>query len=425
MKKILLMLCLALIIPASLPARIVTPWIASGKELSLPEALELVLKQNPRLAIFDYELRAADARKLQAGLWPNPSLSLESEEFAGDKSGFSDSENTIQLNQPIVLGGKIRLNKEIAGRALEVVQWEYEAAKQEILTEAKQAFYKVLRAQEKLKLAQKTTDIAQSLLRVAEDKLQAGAIPPLEVIKAKVEASRSRLALMSANKGLEAERKGLASFWGAEMADFGSCRGKLKLEFSLPAIAELRQLVIKNHPLFKGLETSRTKRNLELSRARVEWIPDIELGFGARRLNGEDVDTFVAGISIPLPLFNRNQGGVREALVNLEKVDQERLYLENRLLRQLNEIYPTLESLQQQVTTFQQTILFNAQEALDIAMEGYKLGKFGYLHVLDAQKTQAQVRDDYLERLTQLRLAVAELEGLIVQPLTGNKEIMQ
>ncbi len=412
MQKTLLTLCLVLVIPASLLAR-----TSPGKELSLPEVLELVLKRNPRLAIFDYELRAADARKLQAGLWPNPSLSLESEEFSGDRSGFSDSENTIQLNQPIVLGGKIKLNREIAEQERDVIQWEYETDKQEVLTDAKKAFYKVLKAQEKLKLAQKTADIAQSLLRVAKDKLQAGAVPPLEVIKAQVEASRSQIALLSASKELEVERKVLASLWGAETADFGSCQGELELEFSLPSLDELKQLITKNHPLFKGLETSKTKRDMELSRARAEWIPDIELGFGARHLEREDANTFVAGISIPLPLFNRNQGGVQEALINLDKVDQEKLSIENRLMRQLNEIYPSLESLQQQVDTFQQTILPNAKEALDIATEGYKLGKFDYLNVLDAQQTLAQVREEYIQQLTQLRLVIAELEGLTIQSL--------
>ncbi len=415
MKKILLIICLVLIIPVSLPAQTM-----SDKKLLLPEALELALKQNPQLAVFDYELRAADARKLQAGLWPNPSLSLESEEFSGDMSGFSDSENTLSINQPIILGGKIKLDNEIAGEDRKLIKWEYEAAKQEILTETKQAFYKVVGAQKKVKLAKNTVEIAQKLLRVANDKLQAGAIPPLEVIKAKVEASRSQLTLMSANKELEAEQKILVSFWGDRSANFGSCQGELEVNFKLPTLLKLSDLVIKNHPLLQGLKASRSKRGLELSRAKVEWIPDIELGVGFKRLEGEDVNTFVAGISIPLPLFNRYQGGIKEALIDLDKVDQEKLSIENRLLRQLSRIYPIFESLQQQVDTFKQAILPNAQEALEIAMEGYKLGKFDYLHVLDAQKTLTQARDEYIQRLIQLRLMATKLEGLTIQPLAGN-----
>jgi cobalt-zinc-cadmium efflux system outer membrane protein len=136
--------------------------------------------RNPSLASFELEVRARDARMFQAGLYPNPEIEIEIENFGGSGplSGFSGTETTIQFNQPIPLAGKI--SKEVNALTLErdVARWEYHIRKLDLINEVRKAFIDVLFAQERLKLIKEMVRLAEEFLKTATERVKVGKASP-------------------------------------------------------------------------------------------------------------------------------------------------------------------------------------------------------------------------------------------------------
>src|SRR5215510_5907783 len=137
--------------------------------LTLPQAQALALLQHPKLAAFGWEVRAGEARTLQAILPPNPELGVEVENFAGSGvlRGFQSAEITIHLSQLIELAGKRQKRTRVAALERDLVAWDYEATRIEVLTQVTRAFVEVLSAQQRLRLNLELVRLAEQVLRTA------------------------------------------------------------------------------------------------------------------------------------------------------------------------------------------------------------------------------------------------------------------
>ena len=142
-------------------------------------------------------------------------------------------------------------------------------------------------------------------------------------------------------------------------------------------------------------------------------MPDLTLSLGVRRLNEIDKFGFVAGVSIPLPLFNRNQGGIFEATRRLSKAEEERRTANVKVLATVSEIYQALSSSFTEAMILRNDALPGALSAFEASQEGYRQGKFGYLDVLDAQRTLFDVRRRYIDAVAAYHIAIADVKRLI------------
>ena len=138
---------------------------------------------------------------------------------------------------------------------------------------------------------------------------------------------------------------------------------------------------------------------------------------GYRRFREGGENALVVGISVPLPIFNRNQGGILEARYQLSQSEREQQSAEARLATLLSEAEKTLSTSYTEVITLKDSVIPASQSAFDAINEGYRLGKFGFLNVLDAQRTLFDAKLRYLRALTDYHKAVADVEGLIGEPL--------
>ena len=140
---------------------------------------------------------------------------------------------------------------------------------------------------------------------------------------------------------------------------------------------------------------------------------------GIRRFQESSENTFVLGVSVPLPLFNRNQGAIREAEAQRAKVDVERKTAEMLLQSQIGQLLAALTAVAREASLLRQEALQGAQLAYDAVSEGYRYGKFRYLDVLDTGKALIETRLRYLDALTALNLARVDLERLLAVAPTG------
>ncbi|MFQ5352096.1 MAG: TolC family protein, partial [Candidatus Binatia bacterium] len=173
--------------------------------LVLREALALALMHNPRLAAFSWELRAHEAKVLQAGLRPNPEITVEVENFGGPgtASGFKAAENTLWLSQLIELGGKRTKRREVAEFERAVAGWDYETARIDTFTEAVLAFVEVLSAQERKALSEELVRVSERALSTVSVQVKAGAVSAVEKSRAEVALASSQVELARRARELE------------------------------------------------------------------------------------------------------------------------------------------------------------------------------------------------------------------------------
>jgi cobalt-zinc-cadmium efflux system outer membrane protein len=389
-------------------------------ECDLQEAIDIALVKNPELAAMALELDAAEARIKQASLWSNPTFEAETENFSGDNPGFSRSENTFSITQPFLLGGKIKYQKNVAEKEKEILQLHYEAAKRDLILKVEEAVYEILLAQENLAYAIEAQKIAEHLYDFNTIKV-ARKDSSTQRLSAEIEFSQTELEVMNAEKSLEIARKNLTVLWGGAEVLLGECKGDLDRKFNVPEYNEIKKCLLKNNPEIRAIALQEEKGDFLLMSAKAERIPDVDLGFGVRRFEEDDTYSFVAGFSVPLPLFNRNQGSIQEALVNQRKVEVDGDAVRNRLLFELNEAYKTFETAEHQVDVFKKTILPKTESYFALTEESYNGGALEYLEVLEAQRTLVETKKRYIESLKTLQDSVAKLERLCSRHFHGTK----
>lgn len=386
--------------------------------ITLREALAQALLKSPELAAFGWEVRSAEARILQAGAIPNPELEAAIEEFGGSgaRRGFSGSEATLQLSQLIELGGKREKRTRVAELERDLAGWEYETKRLDVLTQTAQAFVEVVAAQRNLALAENILDLSQRFAEAVSERVKAGQVSPLEQARAEVVASTSRMDLERAQKELARAREQLAAAWGSTSSSFSRAEGGFEEIADLPPRDELLERSAQN-PDFARWTTEMALRRAAIDLEKARTVPDVTIGAGVRRYAETDDDAFLVGLSIPIPVFGLNPGGVREATSALAQARENRRASEVAVRTALGRTYLALSAAHREILALRGEVLPAANEAFDAARQGYREGKFNFLQVIDAQRTLFEARGRYVDALTEYHKLKATLERLIGGPL--------
>ncbi|HSI22482.1 MAG TPA: TolC family protein [Methylophilaceae bacterium] len=375
--------------------------------LSLQSAVELALSANPEASAASLEVDAFDGAILQAQARPNPEIAALMEDTRS-----ATRITTLQINQAIELGGKRAARVEAASKSRDVATVELASKRAEIRAGVVTAFFEVLIAQERRQLARSLAELAQRASGAAQRRVLAGRVSPVEETKANVAEANIRIELMQAESELASARKRLAAIWGNPTPQFERALGDIE---SLPALPELTdfQARLASAPLMQRAraEIERRQALAELERSRA--VPDVTVSIGARRNEELGLNQAILGVSIPLPVFDRNQGNLLEAMRRTDKARDELVATEFQLSGELAQTHQRLASARSEVETLRQDILPGAQGAFDASARGFELGKFSFLDVLDAQRTLFQAKSQYLRALSEAHRAAAGMERLL------------
>lgn len=384
--------------------------------LTLQRALGLALTRNPQLAGFSYDLRAGEARVLQAKLFPNPEVDFGSEDFggSGQASGFDGSETTLALGQLIELGGKRRARVHEARFEQDLIGFGYETKKREVFLETHELFVDVLAGQRRVAVNEELVDLSNAFLPAMQKRVEAGKASAIEETRFRVAVATARIDLETARRGLTAARFRLAAQWRARAPDFSTAIGDLD---RAPVIAPLESLVTRldHNPRVARFVAERGRRGATLARERAAAVPNVTLRGGVRQQEQIDSTQFVAGFSLPLPLFNRNQGAIRAATELLAKADVDEAVALTSLRTELTNAYQALLTARTSVDLLRATVLPGAQEAVKGTKEGYDAGRYSYLEVLDAQRTLASSQAQYVGALADYHKALAIIEAITAE----------
>ena len=390
-----------------------------GEALTLREVIAKVLLHNPELEAFSLEVRAREARALQAGLYKNPNLLLDLQDVLGS-GGFKNvqqSQSTIILSQVIELGGKRTKREKAALSHKDLAFWDYEAARMNILTRVAKAYTDALTAQEKLKLTQEMVQLSQKSYKAVKARVTAGKVSPIHEVKAQVALSTTQIQYQQAENNLKASYRRLASFWGSLTPKFKKVSGPLYRIAPVPSFETLAGHMQDNPDLARWA-AELTQRTAAIDLEEANAVPNLRVGAGARWFEETNDNSFVVEFSIPIQLFDRNQGAIAEARHRLAKAKAQRRAAALKLNAALATGYTRLANAHSRVTSLKTKILPGARTAFEAVNEGYRFGKFGYLEVLDSQRTWFNARSQFLDALAEYHKAVADVERLTGQAVS-------
>jgi cobalt-zinc-cadmium efflux system outer membrane protein len=386
--------------------------------LTLQEALRLADSGNPELAATALERSAADGRRQQAAARPNPTFGVEVENVAGSGvySGTQMAETTLQLSQLIELGGKRGLRITTANAARQVSAYEFAARRAELLVEVAQTFVQALAAQQRVRLAEESRALAAEFVTGAQRRVQSGAAPAAEDARARLAAASSEIEVQQARRDLAIFKQRLVGLIGNRASRVDTLRGNLD---RTPAESSLATLIagLSANPAIARAKAETTQRASSLALAKSGAVPDLTLAAGPRFFRDTRDTTLVFGASLPLPLWNRNEGAVREAQAELARSQRLQEAAVNRLTTRLGEAWQNYEAARREIDALNRTVLPAAREAFQLTNEGYAAGRASQLEVIDARRGLTAARVQLVNAQAALHSAVAQMEGLTMGPL--------
>ena len=382
--------------------------------IDLRTAVGLALERSPSLQAMSARVGQAAARSRQAGLRPNPELRVEMEDFAGSGgfTGTDEAQATIGIGQILELGGKRRARLDVAEAAESVVSIDQRRARRDLIAATSRAFYDVLRAQSERALADDTVRIDEQIVSVVAGRVRAGSSSRVELTKAEVALAGARMARSQSERSLLSARRRLAASWGDPEAHFEQAVTSTESVVPPPTLASLLPRIEKT------LEIERSAAELRRREAGVaveerQRIPNVEVGLGYRRLAGPDDDAMVADLRLPLPIFDRNQGGVLEAKQRVASAEAERRTLIGDLAASLQESHDALSMAHEEIRALDDAILPAATTAFEAIREGYREGRFSYLDLLDAERTLNAARKRRIDATTAYQISLVEIDRLV------------
>lgn len=379
--------------------------------LTLADLEGIALRHNPTLSAAGALVQAARGRQVQAGLYPNPVIGYHATEVgnqgtAGQQGGF--------LSQRFITGGKLELDRAIAGKEIDEAHFRWHAQQQRVLSDVRIRFYESLVAQRRVELTQELARIGDDLVNASETLLSGGQGTQNDVLQAQINADEAHILLDNAtNELLEAWRR-MAAVTGVPNMQLTPLVGDLEPEGIDLTWETCYAQVLGNHPELNAARKRVERASVVIERAKREPIPDVDLSVSVRHHNVSESDVVNIQLGIPVPVLNRNQGNISAAEAEWIKACHEVRRIELRLQEELAVVWRRYANARQQVVRYSERMVPRAAESLELVKAGYQQGQVEYLTLLTAQKTYVQVNLSYLDALRELRAAASILNGQLL-----------
>ena len=385
-------------------ASLCTPILAHAQTLTLAEARTRAAAGSPAVVAAQAAVTAAEARARQAGSSPNPEASLESENIAGTgpMKGFDGAETTLSIGQRFELGGKRRARATAARAEIEVARVRLAIATADLQSDVLVRYAEAQAAQARLALARDAADRAKALASAAATLVDAGREPPLRGLRAAAVAETAETKVAAAQAEAAASRRALAGLWGAA----GEATPET-MEQGADAPTQVDPTT--------SLDARLAAAELEAARAQIDSerakaAPDVTVQAGVRRFEETGDSALVVGVSAPIPIRDRNQGGVAAARADAVSAEARSRMALAAAVRAVADGQAALSAATRRQTVLETRTVPQAQEALGLARQGFEAGKFTLLDVLDAETAFSDAQNDLIDARLARAKAQAALE---------------
>jgi len=405
------------------PVKPVFPLLGEGQEhiegarYTLGQLERMALAANPTLAESEAEIRAAQGKRLQAGLYPNPRVGFEGEELRG--GAYGGGEKGFFIAQPLITAGKLGLNRKIADQEIQISRQQAEAQRYRILNAVRTAYVGVLAAQEMVETRKALVAIAKATLRVARQLHNIGQADDTEVLQAEIEDQQAEIGVVTEGNTLRRRWTGLLAVVGNPGVPAGGVTGGL--DAGLPQLNEQLALdaILKNSPAVKIAQAGVARAEATVKRARVETIPDLELKGGLQQ-NSEPLALGKVGlqgfaeVGVQLHIFDRNQGNVQAARAGVERARHELQRVNLSLRDRTSNVYHDYQNAKVIADRYAIEIVPRARKAYELMLQRYGLTLASFTSVLNLQRLLFNLETDYIAALENLKINAVLLDGFLL-----------
>jgi cobalt-zinc-cadmium efflux system outer membrane protein len=407
-------------------ALLVSPWLTAtshSQTLTLKTALQRALAANPRLTAAERDVGIATGQRIQAGALINPELSYEQDNSfgSGRYRGTKSAETTLQISQLFELFGKRDARIAVGQAGVEAAAIQRKAVRLEVLSETAVAFLNVLGAQRRIRILDEQIAAIDKLAPLLHRRVDAGASSPAEIGRAEVASALMKADRERVSSTLASARRELAVLMGDTAAKFSAVAGRLD-DLGRPPSFRAVVTAIDSNPQLMRWTAVYAQRNAELLIARLKPYPDVRVSAGWRHYDATGDDAVRLSLSVPIPVFDQNQGNILSAQESLAKTRAERETNRNTLIVLAGRAYDSLQGSLRELKVLRDVAIPKSRQAADAIFEGYGQGRFTLLEVLDAQASVAQARLREQEAQQNFHVAVATIEGLVGNPFALARE---
>jgi outer membrane protein, heavy metal efflux system len=427
---IVVILCAFLIIaPASQQSIGASPQQINQAEeaLRLEDLERMALRNNPTVGQAEAAVRAAEGRRVQAGLMPNPIIGYAGEEL-NTRAFDQKSEHYIFAEQEVPLGGKLKKSREIFVKERAQAQAEAAAQRQRVLNAVRALYYEALGAQLLVETRGELANLASKAVEVTGELFNTGAADRPDALQIQVEARRARLDLVMAENERDQIWRQIAAVVGDTFLKPARLAGDL--ERGLPALEldQLLEAIVRESPEVKNAQIGVERARASLTRARAEPAPNLFLrggmGYSSELLETappqplgrkSGPEAFVE-IGLRIPLFNRNQGAIAAASAELEFAERESRRVELSLRARTASAFRAYQNALTVATEYRDQIVPRSRQAYDLYLASFKQMAASYPQALIAQRTYFQTQAEYVRALVDVWRNAIQLQGFM---LTG------
>ncbi len=418
--------CLVFAPPARISAQVDAPTPRAAEEtaltaptpvagMNLAELQKIALQRNPTLAQAAAQIQASQGKALEAGLYPNPTLN-----YLGDLIGVQGMAGEFQggiLQQTIITAGKLRLSR---------AKFKQEAYEAELLATAQQlrvlngiqtAFYEVLAAQQDIEIRRELAENAEKAVKATEEMVNVGQANPPDLLQAQVDARQTQVAVGNSETRFRRAWEHLITLVGAPELPPQLLLGALEPDGPpLDWECSLRRL-LEESPVLQAARAEVVRDQIMVKRESVQWVPNITLSGGAGYDSqiGERGAVATTLATVPLPVFDRNQGTIRQAQAELSRAVAEVTRLELLLRQGLADTFTSYQNSLRTVRAYQEDILPKSKRALELYQDYFRRQqRAAWPQVLVAERAYFQQKEQYLDALIDFRRAEVAIHGLLL-----------
>lgn len=413
----LVLLIVSVCVLAVSPGRAQAP-APAPKTITLEELQQMALQNNPTFAQADANIKSAEGRKKQAGLYPNPTVGYQGEQIRG--GSFHGGEQGFFVQQDIVLGGKLGLNRQIFDHELKQAETEADEQKLRFVTNVRMSYIQALAAQQTLELRNNLSKLAEDAVETGHQLANVGQADAPDVLESEVEAQQAQLAVIMAEKNQQRVWTVLAAVVGNPRLPLMRLEGKLE-NFQPVNPEELVEKIVNESPAVKIAELGVKRAEASLVREKREPIPDLQLRGGMQQNgelsgpNGRSVGLQgFADVGVRIPIFNRNQGNIASAKADAERARREVERVKLVLRERSASVVQSYTFSQTAVDRYKNQMIPRAQKAYEMYTKKYQAMAAAYPQVLIAQRTLMQLEVSYVTALENLATSSLSLQSYLL-----------
>lgn len=392
-----------------------------AEDLSLPQAVETAINNNPNIAAGRLSADAAKQSARGAKALTNPEIVV-----APSAVGNAGSDSAVLFSQPLEINGGRRVRGEIASHEAAAACFDANALRRDIVLRVNLGYWDVARAQELVKLNQDNMEYLETVRTAVQKQNDVGAVPGAQLLKMDVELARSRQELSQVELLLSLSKAELNSLMGRPTDTSFTVSEPLVFSETLLDRKALAASALTARPEVASASAQLDASRSRISAARLLRVPDLALQARKESFDSSDTNGGVA-IAIELPIFDWGSAGAEKRRAQIAAQGQEKQLqaVRNEVLLNVEQAVQRVNTASQVVREYQGGVVAKSEELATMARKGYEKGANTYLELLEAQRTLRSVRSDYYSALAEHAKAVAQLEWAVgrVSSRLGSPEV--